>query len=98
MLSVRIDDERELILDILDALDAPRENAQIQAHGIIAALSSALAESGANIVSSDQYSTDPEGGAFFPAWRSISRGWRNDATNWRSGSASSDRSSQCVGG
>ena len=34
-------------------------------HGIIAALSSAVAESGANIVSSDQYSTDPEGGAFF---------------------------------
>ncbi len=34
-------------------------------HGIIAALSTALAESGANIVTSDQYSTDPEGGAFF---------------------------------
>jgi formyltetrahydrofolate deformylase len=33
--------------------------------GIIAALSAALAESGANIVTSDQYSTDPEGGAFF---------------------------------
>jgi formyltetrahydrofolate deformylase len=34
-------------------------------HGIIAALSTALAESAANIVTSDQYSTDPEGGAFF---------------------------------
>jgi formyltetrahydrofolate deformylase len=34
-------------------------------HGIIAALSAALAESGANIVTSDQHSTDPEGGAFF---------------------------------
>jgi formyltetrahydrofolate deformylase len=34
-------------------------------HGIIAAISTALAESGANIVTSDQYSSDPEGGAFF---------------------------------
>jgi formyltetrahydrofolate deformylase len=34
-------------------------------HGIIAALSTALAQSGANIVTSDQHSTDPEGGAFF---------------------------------
>ena len=33
--------------------------------GIIAALSRLLAESGANIISSDQYSTDPEGGRFF---------------------------------
>ncbi len=33
--------------------------------GIIAAISRLLAESGANIVSSDQYSTDPEGGRFF---------------------------------
>jgi len=33
--------------------------------GIIAALSALLAHSGANIVSSDQYSTDPEGGRFF---------------------------------
>lgn len=34
-------------------------------HGIIAALSACLAESGANIVSSAQHSTDPEGGDFF---------------------------------
>jgi formyltetrahydrofolate deformylase len=33
--------------------------------GIIATLSQLLAESGANIISSDQYSTDPEGGRFF---------------------------------
>jgi formyltetrahydrofolate deformylase len=33
--------------------------------GIIATLSTLLAESGANIISSDQYSTDPEGGRFF---------------------------------
>jgi formyltetrahydrofolate deformylase len=34
-------------------------------HGIIAAISACLAQSGANIVTSDQHSTDPEGGAFF---------------------------------
>lgn len=34
-------------------------------HGIVAAVASFLAESGANIVASDQYSTDPEGGTFF---------------------------------
>jgi formyltetrahydrofolate deformylase len=34
-------------------------------HGIVAAVSGFLADVGANIVSSDQYSTDPEGGAFF---------------------------------
>jgi formyltetrahydrofolate deformylase len=33
--------------------------------GIVAAVSRFLFESGANIVRSDQYSTDPEGGAFF---------------------------------
>jgi formyltetrahydrofolate deformylase len=33
--------------------------------GIIAAISRLLAEHGANIISSDQYSTDPEGGRFF---------------------------------
>jgi formyltetrahydrofolate deformylase len=33
--------------------------------GIVAAASQFLFESGANIVRSDQYSTDPEGGAFF---------------------------------
>jgi formyltetrahydrofolate deformylase len=33
--------------------------------GIVAAVSAFLHEAGANIVSSDQYSTDPEGGAFF---------------------------------
>jgi formyltetrahydrofolate deformylase len=33
--------------------------------GIIAALSSCLAQAGANIISSNQYSTDPEGGTFF---------------------------------
>jgi formyltetrahydrofolate deformylase len=34
-------------------------------HGIVAAVSGFLAARGANIVSSDQHSTDPEGGAFF---------------------------------
>jgi formyltetrahydrofolate deformylase len=34
-------------------------------HGIVAAVASFLADSGANIISSDQYSTDPEAGAFF---------------------------------
>jgi formyltetrahydrofolate deformylase len=34
-------------------------------HGIVAAISGHLAQAGANIVTSDQYSTDPEGGAFF---------------------------------
>jgi formyltetrahydrofolate deformylase len=34
-------------------------------HGIVAAVSSCLAEAGANIVQSDQYSSDPEGGRFF---------------------------------
>src|SRR6266498_890203 len=33
--------------------------------GIVAAVSSFLFEHGANIVSSDQHSTDPEGGRFF---------------------------------
>jgi formyltetrahydrofolate deformylase len=33
--------------------------------GIVAAVSGCLAEAGANIIQSDQYSTDPEGGAFF---------------------------------
>ena len=34
-------------------------------HGIVAAVAGFLAESGANIISSDQHSTDPEGGEFF---------------------------------
>jgi formyltetrahydrofolate deformylase len=34
-------------------------------HGIVAAVAGFLAAGGANIVSSDQYSTDPEGGEFF---------------------------------
>jgi formyltetrahydrofolate deformylase len=34
-------------------------------HGIIAAISTSLADAGANIVTSDQYSTDPEAGSFF---------------------------------
>jgi len=33
--------------------------------GIVAAVSGFLSESGANILSSDQHSTDPEGGTFF---------------------------------
>jgi formyltetrahydrofolate hydrolase len=36
-------------------------------HGIVAAVAGFLASSGANIVTSDQHSTDPEGGAFFMA-------------------------------
>ena len=34
-------------------------------HGIVAAVSGFLFEHGANIISSDQHSTDPEGGMFF---------------------------------
>ena len=34
-------------------------------HGIVAALSACLAGAGANIVNSDQHSSDPEGGSFF---------------------------------
>lgn len=34
-------------------------------HGIVAAISTCLADVGANIVNSDQHSTDPEGGSFF---------------------------------
>jgi formyltetrahydrofolate deformylase len=34
-------------------------------HGIVAAVSGFLSESDANILSSDQHSTDPEGGTFF---------------------------------
>jgi formyltetrahydrofolate deformylase len=34
-------------------------------HGIVAAVATFLADSGANIISSDQHSTDPEGGEFF---------------------------------
>ena len=34
-------------------------------HGIVAAAAGFLADSGANIISSDQHSTDPEGGEFF---------------------------------
>src|SRR6185503_7513768 len=33
--------------------------------GLVAAVSALLAKHGANIVESDQYSTDPEGGTFF---------------------------------
>ena len=33
--------------------------------GIVAAVSRFLFEHGANIIESDQYSTDPEGGSFF---------------------------------
>ena len=34
-------------------------------HGIVAAVSGFLAEADANILSSDQHSTDPEGGMLF---------------------------------
>jgi formyltetrahydrofolate deformylase len=34
-------------------------------HGIIAAVAGLLSDLGANIVASDQHSTDPEGGRFF---------------------------------
>jgi formyltetrahydrofolate deformylase len=34
-------------------------------HGIVAAVAGFLADSGANIIASDQHSTDPEGGEFF---------------------------------
>jgi formyltetrahydrofolate deformylase len=34
-------------------------------HGIVAAVSAGIARAGANIVSSEQHSTDPEGGTFF---------------------------------
>jgi formyltetrahydrofolate deformylase len=49
--------ERDMLLRLLISCpDRP---------GIVAAVSRFLYESGANIVRSDQYSTDPEGGAFF---------------------------------
>jgi formyltetrahydrofolate deformylase len=41
---------------LIDCADRP---------GIVAAVSQFLAEAGANIISSDQHSTDPQGGAFF---------------------------------
>jgi len=34
-------------------------------HGIVAAIATSLAEAGANIITSDQHSTNPEGGTFF---------------------------------
>jgi len=51
----------------------PRERAEIarllvscpDRHGIVAAVSGFLSSAGANILSADQYSTDPEGGSFF---------------------------------
>src|SRR4051795_218179 len=49
---------------------APRVNGRLlitcpDRHGIVAAVAGFLADSGANIISSDQHSTDPEGGEFF---------------------------------
>src|SRR5918994_5220521 len=47
-------------------------------HGIVAAVSGFLAERDANIVSSAQYSTDPEGGAFFMRMAFAIRGIDDD--------------------
>jgi formyltetrahydrofolate deformylase len=47
-------------------------------HGIVAAVSGFLADRGANIVSSDQYSTDPEGGDFFMRMAFTIDGLRED--------------------
>jgi formyltetrahydrofolate deformylase len=52
-----LDDERQNIARLLVSC---RDR-----HGIVAAVSSFLFESGANITSSDQHSTDPEGGTFY---------------------------------
>jgi formyltetrahydrofolate deformylase len=68
-------------------------------HGIVAAVSTFLAESGANILTSDQYSTDPEGGTFFlrmefhleglsERWPELERRFRNEiaagfSMHWR---------------
>jgi formyltetrahydrofolate hydrolase len=41
--------------------------------GIVVAVSRFLYEAGANILTSDQYSTDPEGGASSCGWSSRSR-------------------------
>ena len=43
-------------------------------HGIVAAVAGFLAASGANIISSDQHSTDPEGGEFFMRMEFDARG------------------------
>jgi formyltetrahydrofolate deformylase len=52
-LSRRADDVARLIVACRDR------------HGIVARISTMLAEAGANIINSDQHSTDPEGGSFF---------------------------------
>ncbi|GJM78261.1 hypothetical protein HMSSN139_07570 [Paenibacillus sp. HMSSN-139] len=43
--------------------------------GIVAAVSRFLYEHGANIVQSDQYTMDPEGGMFLCGWNSIWMDW-----------------------
>jgi formyltetrahydrofolate deformylase len=46
--------------------------------GIISAVSAFFAQAGANIVRSDQYSTDPEGGTFFLRMEVTGAGWSMD--------------------
>ena len=48
-------------------------------HGIVAAVAGFLAAAGANIVSSDQHSTDPEGGEFFMRMEFALQGGELDA-------------------
>ena len=48
-------------------------------HGIVAAVAGFLAAAGANIVSSDQHSTDPEGGEFFMRMEFARQGGELDA-------------------
>ena len=58
-------------------------------HGIVAAVAGFLSDSGANIVSSDQHSTDPAGGEFFMR---MEFNLPSRATSRRSGAPSQRRS------
>jgi formyltetrahydrofolate deformylase len=67
---VSTDTEHAVHLDGHPAVDQPRDVGRLLVScpdrpGIVAAVTSFLAEQGANIVESQQYSTDPSGGLFF---------------------------------
>ena len=51
-------------------------------HGIVAAVSGFLAASGANILSSDQHATEPEGGTFFMRMEFLLEGLSDRAPSW----------------
>lgn len=65
-----------------DRLRAPQRGCLVIAcsdrPGVVAAVSGFLAASGANILTSDQYSTDPDGGLFFMRTEFTSPGWSPD--------------------